>query len=101
VFHPWTAKGIIAMPKPGEHKTVQARILKYAQEIGWTFVSRAEAEQRRGFRANGGSISEQSAKVSVYFDDLLFAKLREFNPKYSEAEGALTGDPYLNSLPNK
>ncbi len=23
------------MPAPGEHKTVQARILKYAQEIGW------------------------------------------------------------------
>jgi len=26
------------MPAPGEHKTVQARILKYAQEIGWTFM---------------------------------------------------------------
>ena len=26
--------------KPGEHKTVQARILKYATDIGWTFVSR-------------------------------------------------------------
>jgi len=23
------------MPKPGEHKTVQARILEYAQGIGW------------------------------------------------------------------
>ena len=38
------------MPAPGEHKTVQARILKYAQEIGWTFVLRAEAEAR----LNGG-----------------------------------------------
>jgi len=37
------------MPKPGEHKTVQARILKYAEAIGWTFVLREEAEQRRGF----------------------------------------------------
>ncbi len=35
--------------KPGEHKTVQARILKYAEAIGWTFVPRKEAEQRRGF----------------------------------------------------
>ncbi len=26
--------------KPGEHKTVQARILAYAQEVGWTFVPR-------------------------------------------------------------
>jgi len=32
--------------KPGEHKTVQARILAYAQEIGWFFVSREQAEQR-------------------------------------------------------
>jgi type I restriction enzyme R subunit len=37
------------MAAPGEHKTVQARILQYAQEIGWTVVSREEAEQRRGF----------------------------------------------------
>jgi len=37
------------MPKPGEPKTVQARILAYAQEIGWPFVPRAEAEKRRGF----------------------------------------------------
>ncbi len=28
------------MPVSGEHKTVQARILKYAQEIGWTYVPR-------------------------------------------------------------
>jgi len=32
------------MPIPSEHKTVQARILAYAEEIGWTFVPRAEAE---------------------------------------------------------
>jgi type I restriction enzyme R subunit len=37
------------MPIPGEHKSVQARILAYAQEIGWTVVSREEAERRRGF----------------------------------------------------
>lgn len=36
------------MVKPGEHKTVQASILEYADEIGWSFVSREEAEQRRG-----------------------------------------------------
>ena len=38
--------------KPGEHKTVQARILSYAEAIGWTFVSREEAEKRRGFDPN-------------------------------------------------
>jgi hypothetical protein len=30
------------MLKPNEHKSVQARILKYAEEIGWTFVSQGE-----------------------------------------------------------
>ena len=37
------------MAVPTEHKTVQARILAHAQEIGWTYVPRAEAEARRGF----------------------------------------------------
>ena len=35
------------MPAPIEHKTVQARILAYVQEIGWTYVPRTEAEARR------------------------------------------------------
>jgi hypothetical protein len=30
-------------------QTVQARIMKCAQEIGWTYVPRGEAERRRGF----------------------------------------------------
>jgi hypothetical protein len=29
--------------KPAEHKTVQARILAYAEAIGWRIVSREEA----------------------------------------------------------
>jgi type I restriction enzyme R subunit len=41
------------MPAPSEHKTVQARILKYAQEIGWRYVPRAEAERRRGLTEGG------------------------------------------------
>ena len=39
--------------RPTEHKTVQARILAYAQEIGWTYVPRDEAERRRGFDPAG------------------------------------------------
>lgn len=39
------------MPTPGEHKTVQARILAYAQELGWAVVPREEVERRRGFDA--------------------------------------------------
>lgn len=38
------------MSGPTEHKTVQARILAYAQKIGWTYVSREEAERRCGYQ---------------------------------------------------
>jgi type I restriction enzyme R subunit len=72
------------MPKPGEHKTVQARILQYAQEIGWTFVPRNEADTLRGLDSSGHPIS-------LYFDDLLYQKIKEFNPIYTDAEGALVG----------
>lgn len=88
------------MPSPGEHKTVQARILEYAEAIGWTVVSREKAEQRRGLRENGLSSPlgrgddagwKTPAPLSLFFDDLLDTKLREFNPRYAEAEGALLG----------
>lgn len=88
------------MPSPGEHKTVQARILAYAQEIGWTFVPREEAERRRGFAPHPDPLSdagerefvERVRNASLFFGDLLHAKVREFNPKYKEAEGALIGE---------
>ena len=70
------------MPTPSEHKTVQARILAYTEAIGWTFVPREEAEQRRG---------GTPAPLSLFFDDLLDAKVREFNPRYAEAQGLLLG----------
>jgi type I restriction enzyme R subunit len=78
------------MPTPGEHKTVQSRILAYAQEIGWTFVSREEAERRRGFDPDVPP-AERAKNRTLFFDDLLDAKVREFNPLYAEAEGALPG----------
>jgi len=78
------------MPSPGEHKTVQARILAYAEVIGWTFVSREEAEQRRGFDPDVPP-RDRARGRSLFFDDLLDARVREFNPRYAEAEGALLG----------
>ncbi|MEW8555467.1 MAG: HsdR family type I site-specific deoxyribonuclease [Candidatus Thiodiazotropha sp.] len=78
------------MPKPGEHKTVQARILAYAEAIGWMLVSREEAEQRRGFDPDVPP-KDRAKGRSLFFDDLLDAKVREFNPRYAEAEGALLG----------
>jgi len=99
------------MSKPGEHKTVQARILAYAQEIGWSFVSREEAEQRRGFdsdvppadRANPSSTADSvgARNRSLFFDDLLDAKVREFNPRYAEAEGVpRTREQFQNIKPD-
>ena len=76
------------MPTPSEHKTVQARILEYAGDIGWTLVPRDEAEQRRGFEADASS-ADYARGASLYFDELLDAKVREFNPLYAEQQGAL------------
>lgn len=80
------------MPAPGEHKTVQARILHYAQEIGWRFVPRTEAEARRGFDPDGPTPEDRARPSSLYFGDLLHAQVRTFNPQYKEAEGALVGE---------
>jgi type I restriction enzyme R subunit len=84
------------MPTPGENRTVQSRILAYAQELGWTFVSREEAEERRG-KSGGqppppnGYGGPGECPPSLFFDELLDTKVREFNPVYSDAEGALLG----------
>ncbi len=76
------------MSKPTEHKTVQARILAYAQEIGWTYVSREEAERQRGFDPEVQP-KDRAKGRSLFFDDPRDAKVRTFNPRYAEAGGAL------------
>ena len=74
------------MPTPSVHKTVQARILAYAEAVGWTLVSREEAEQCRGFDLDVPP-SDRDRNSSLFFDDVLDAMAREFNPRYAEAEG--------------
>ena len=78
------------MSQPGEQKTVQSRILAYAEAVGWTIVPREEAEHRRGFDPGTPSV-DRARNRSLFFDELLAAKVREFNPRYAEAEGALLG----------
>lgn len=78
------------MPTPGEHKTVQARILAYAKELGWAVVPREEAERRRGFNT-AATGSERAKGASLYFEEVLDAQVRRFNPRYTEAPGALPG----------
>ena len=53
------------MPKPGEHKTVQARVLEYAEDIDWTIVLREEAEQRRSFDSE--AVPRDRAKGASFF----------------------------------
>ncbi|HET9057060.1 MAG TPA: HsdR family type I site-specific deoxyribonuclease [Chitinophagaceae bacterium] len=85
------------MAKPTEHKSVQARILKYANEIGWTIVSQGEAESRRGFTstslsagfASAASPREKAKNASRLFTDTLFEKVKEFNPKFKESKSDL------------
>lgn len=48
------------MPTPGEHKTVQARILAYAEAIGWTIVSREEQPRKiRDIGEDGGNLRRE------------------------------------------
>ncbi len=74
------------MPKPTEHKSVQSRILKYAQEIGWVYVSRSEAEKRRGFDFKEKSARDRAKNSSRFFTDILFEKVRQFNPKFTDSK---------------
>jgi type I restriction enzyme R subunit len=64
------------MNKPSEQKTVQARIFAYVQEIGWSLVSRDEAEFRRG-ETKGG----QGCPPSLFFEDLLHGQVLKFTPR--------------------
>lgn len=77
------------MAKPTEHKSVQARILKYANEIGWTIVSQGEAESRRSFETSAASPREKAKNASRFFTDTLFEKVKEFNPKFKDSKADL------------
>lgn len=66
------------MPAPGEHKTVQARILVYVQEIGWTYVPRDKAERRRGVTPHPSPLpqgergkTDEARKASLFCGDLI------------------------------
>jgi len=58
-------------------RQVQARILKYAKEIGWTFVPRDEAERRCGFTPHPSPLLQEERgntdaahKASLFFGDM-------------------------------
>ena len=53
------------MKRPTEHKTVQARILGYAQEMDWTYVPRAEVERQRGLGTRGSTAARSTQDSPV------------------------------------
>src|SRR4030066_1757046 len=64
-----------------EHKTVQQRILEYAQEINWKFILQSKAEELRHFDTSASLPQERIKSSSLFFKDILIQKLTEFNPK--------------------
>lgn len=77
------------MSTPNEYKTVQSRILKYADDIGWSIVSRTEAETLRGFDNSQLSPRERALNASRFFTDTLFDKVKQFNPKFRDTKEEL------------
>ena len=51
------------MATPGEHKTVQACILAHAEEIGWHYVPRMEAEVRCAFFTDAAILREWAVHI--------------------------------------
>lgn len=77
------------MPGPTEKKSVQYPITVYATDIGWHYVSREEAEKIRHFNASALIHKEQARGASLFFDDILFEKVRRFNPGYEPRKDEL------------
>ena len=72
---------------PSEYKTVKICILEYAQDIHWTIVPLAEAEQRSGFDPDASS-KECSKGTLFFFDDLIDVKVWKFDLLYAEPKSA-------------
>lgn len=80
-----------------ERTAVQNPILKYAQDLGWEIVSRADAEGKRGF-ATGESIQDRIRNASLFFDGILYQKAKQFNSKLEDSKEELVR--HLSILPN-
>ncbi|MFH1825352.1 MAG: HsdR family type I site-specific deoxyribonuclease [Candidatus Firestonebacteria bacterium] len=67
-----------------ERGGVQNPILKYVQELGWEYVNRETAEKYRQIVP-----VPYGTEPSLFFVDLFYKKVKEFNPKYDESKEAL------------
>ena len=80
------------MPSPGEYKTVQARILAYAQEVGWTYVPQDQAERRRGFSFHLDPFREDGER-KMMAHQLMNAqtRVRDLDWSHLSMDGVATG----------
>ncbi len=83
---------------PTEQITVQDRILKYAEEIGWTVIDQSTAETWRKFDTSLASPKEKARRASLFFDDIVYEKVKAFNPGYNYPKADLVRT--LGSLPS-
>src|SRR3989339_2091473 len=81
-----------------ERTAVQKPILKYAQDLGWEIISRPDAEVKRVFDTIAVSIQDRARNASLFFDDILYQKARQFNPKLEDTKEELVRK--LSILPN-
>ena len=79
------------MPKSfTENRTVQQRIIEYASQIGWQIINRSKAEELRYFDTSASLPKERVKGSSLFFKDILKAKLAEFNPKLNNTDEVIT-----------
>src|SRR3989337_2604139 len=72
-----------------ERIAVQKPILKYANDIGWDVVSRPDAEAMRGFSPSSTDVRERARNAAFFFNDILYQKAKEFNPKLEDTKEEL------------
>ena len=81
-----------------ERTAVQNPILKYAHDLGWEIVSRSDAEAKRGFDTIAVSVQDRARNASLFFNDILYQKAKEFNSKLEDTKEELVRK--LSILPN-
>ena len=65
------------------------RVLKPGGRVALAVWSTPETMTTMHWAAE--AFKDRAKDCSLYFDDLLDAKVREFNPRYAKAEGAVLG----------
>ena len=87
------------MPTPGEHKTVQARLLEYPEDIDWTIVPREETEQHRSFDSEAVPGNRMKG-ASLFLDGSVLGSMNDlaFHYKFSIQEAGGVHSPAVPEI---